>query len=212
MFCSKCGSSIAANTAFCQACGNAVQPALAAAPAPAAPAGAPLAATAGAVSPHWLPPVTRAYAGFWLRFVAHLIDSLLMGVVVMAVIVPLGVLSGLTGFVRAIRPNEPPDPAVIMAFVSSMAFLVGLSILGSWLYNAYFESSDWQGTLGKKALNLIVTDLEGNRVSFGRASGRFFAKMISGLIPLGIGYILAGFTERKQALHDMIASCLVLRS
>jgi len=56
-----------------------------------------------------------------------------------------------------------------------------------------------------------VTDLAGNRVSFARASGRFFAKLITGLIPLGIGYIMAGITERKQALHDMIASCLVLR-
>jgi uncharacterized RDD family membrane protein YckC len=212
MFCSKCGSAIAANTAFCQVCGNAVQPAFAASPAPVAPVGAPLAATTGAVSPHWLPPVTRSYAGFWLRFVAYIIDCLLLGVAVMAIIIPLGVLSGLGGFVRSMRPNQPPDPAVIAAFISSMALLVGLSILGSWLYNAYFESSEWQGTLGKKALNLIVTDLQGNRVSFGRASGRFFAKIISGLIPLGIGYILAGVTEKKQALHDMIASCLVLRS
>jgi uncharacterized RDD family membrane protein YckC len=60
-------------------------------------------------------------------------------------------------------------------------------------------------------LNMAVTDLNGNRISFGRASGRFFAKMISGLIPFGIGYIMAGFTEKKQALHDMVASCLVLR-
>jgi uncharacterized RDD family membrane protein YckC len=58
---------------------------------------------------------------------------------------------------------------------------------------------------------LYVTDGAAERISFGRASGRFFAKMISGLIPLGIGYIMAGFTERKQALHDMIAGCLVLR-
>ncbi|HEY1421823.1 MAG TPA: RDD family protein, partial [Candidatus Acidoferrum sp.] len=179
MFCSKCGSAIAANTAFCQACGNAIQPALAAAP---LAQGALPVASAGAVSPHWLPPVTRAYAGFWLRFVAHIIDSLLLGVVVMAIVIPLGLLSGVAGFVRSIRPNEPPDPAVIMAFVSSMALLAGLSILGSWLYNAYFESSEWQGTLGKKALNLIVTDMDGNRISFGRASGRFFAKIISGLI------------------------------
>jgi uncharacterized RDD family membrane protein YckC len=61
-------------------------------------------------------------------------------------------------------------------------------------------------------MSLVVTDLNGNRISFARASGRFFAKIISGLIPLGIGYILAGVTEKKQALHDMIASCLVLRS
>jgi uncharacterized RDD family membrane protein YckC len=61
-------------------------------------------------------------------------------------------------------------------------------------------------------MNIIVTDLNGNRISFGRASGRFFAKLLSDLIPLGIGYILAGVTEKKQALHDMIASCLVLRT
>jgi uncharacterized RDD family membrane protein YckC len=61
------------------------------------------------------------------------------------------------------------------------------------------------------ALGLIVTDLYGNRITFARASGRFFAKIITGLIPLFIGYILAGITEKKQALHDMIASCLVLR-
>jgi uncharacterized RDD family membrane protein YckC len=58
---------------------------------------------------------------------------------------------------------------------------------------------------------LIVTDWNDQPVTFGRATGRFFAKIITGLIPLGIGYIMAGFTEKKQALHDMIASCLVLR-
>jgi len=61
-------------------------------------------------------------------------------------------------------------------------------------------------------MNVVVTDLQGNRISFARASGRFFAKLISGLIPFAIGYILAGITEKKQALHDMIAGCLVLRS
>jgi uncharacterized RDD family membrane protein YckC len=80
-----------------------------------------------------------------------------------------------------------------------------------WLYYAWMESSEHQATLGKMALGLIVTDLDDRRVSFARATGRFFAKIISGLIPLAIGYIMAGFTEKKQALHDMIASTLVLR-
>jgi uncharacterized RDD family membrane protein YckC len=79
------------------------------------------------------------------------------------------------------------------------------------IYYAWMESSSHQGTLGKMALGLIVTDLEGRRITFARASGRYFAKIITGLIPLGIGYMMAGFTEKKQALHDMIASCLVLR-
>jgi uncharacterized RDD family membrane protein YckC len=80
----------------------------------------------------------------------------------------------------------------------------------NWLYYAIFESSSWQATLGKKALGLEVTDLAGNRISFGRATGRFFAKIISTLI-LFIGYIMAGFTEKKQALHDILAGTLVIR-
>jgi uncharacterized RDD family membrane protein YckC len=208
MFCSKCGSNLTPGTAFCQVCGTAVS---AAATVP-VPAGAAPAITSGSVSPHWLPPVTRTYAGFWLRLVAHLIDALLVGAVGGAILVPIFFLTGLGGFLSALEHNREPDPAVIASFISSIALLALVSILGSWLYYAYFESSDWQGTVGKKVMNLIVTDLEGNRISFGRACGRYFAKIVSGLIPLGIGYILAGVTEKKQALHDMIASCLVLRS
>jgi len=71
------------------------------------------------------------------------------------------------------------------------------------------ESSDKQATMGKMALGIIVTDLEGNRVSFGRATGRYFAKILSALILL-IGYMMTGFTQKKQALHDMIAGTLVI--
>jgi uncharacterized RDD family membrane protein YckC len=212
MYCSKCGSAITPNTAFCQVCGTAVQPALAAAPmgAPIGAIAAPLAA--GEVSPHWIPPVTRAYAGFWLRFVAHLIDGSLLGVVALALLLPLFLLTGVGAALHGLNRDNPPDPAIIAAFASSIGLLIGGSLILGWLYSAYFESSDWQGTVGKKVMNLIVTDLQGNRISFGRASGRYFAKLVSGLIPFGIGYILAGITEKKQALHDMIAGCLVLRS
>ena len=209
MFCSKCGNNLASGTAFCQVCGAAA-PTSTAAPANASDAAL---APAAPVSPHWLPAVTRAYGGFWLRFVAHLIDGLLLGAVFLAICVPVAILSGLGAAIQGMaRHNSQPDPAAIAAFVSSIALLVGVTTLGSWLYYAYFESSDWQGTVGKKVMSLVVTDLNGSRISFARASGRFFAKIISGLIPLGIGYILAGVTEKKQALHDMIASCLVLRS
>src|SRR5262252_2947272 len=109
MFCSKCGSAIAANNAFCQVCGAAVQPALSSPPSSVGAAVLP--AATGSVSPHWLPPATRAYAGFWLRVVAYLIDSLLLGTVFMAILLPLGLLSGLGGFLRSVRPNQPPDPA-----------------------------------------------------------------------------------------------------
>jgi uncharacterized RDD family membrane protein YckC len=72
------------------------------------------------------------------------------------------------------------------------------------------ESSAKQATVGKMALGIIVTDLDGRRIGFGRATGRYFAKILSALT-LGIGFLMAGFTERKQALHDMVASCLVIR-
>ena len=87
-------------------------------------------------------------------------------------------------------------------------FLIVLVL--SWLYYALLESSSWQGTLGKKALGLEVTDLAGSRISFGRATGRYFARWIS-VMTVGIGYIMAGFTEKKQALHDIIAGTLVIR-
>ena len=85
------------------------------------------------------------------------------------------------------------------------------SACASWIYEAAMESSSKQATVGKMALGLIVTDLEGQRISFLRATGRHFAKFISAMI-LFIGYIMAGVTERKQALHDMIAGTLVRRT
>jgi len=216
MFCSKCGNPLAAGATFCQTCGTPVAAVASAMALPAAGvSGSPAFATPlapGAVSPHWLPTPARVYAGFWLRLVAHLIDGLITSLVVMALLVPIALLTGLGGALRGFHPDREPDPAMIFAFVSSISTLILIGVLGAWLYYAYCESSEWQATPGKKVLNLVVTDLNGNRISFGRASGRFFAKMISGLIPLGIGYIMAGFTEKKQALHDMIASCLVLRS
>jgi uncharacterized RDD family membrane protein YckC len=87
--------------------------------------------------------------------------------------------------------------------------LVILLVL-TWLYFAGLESSAWQATLGKRATRLQVTDRMGRRLSFGRASGRFFAKAISA-IPLLIGYLVAAFTPRKQALHDLIAGTVVVR-
>jgi uncharacterized RDD family membrane protein YckC len=121
-----------------------------------------------------------AYAGFWKRFVAYLIDGIILGVVI-------GILT------------SQMDEAV--------AGTIG-AIIG-WLYFAGMESSSRQATLGKSVLGIYVTDIDGNRISFLRATGRYFAKILSGLI-LGIGYIMAAFTARKQALHDMIASTLVL--
>jgi uncharacterized RDD family membrane protein YckC len=72
------------------------------------------------------------------------------------------------------------------------------------------ESGSMQGTLGKKLLGIKVTDMEGGRIGFGRATGRYFGKILSGMIFM-VGFLMAAFTEKKQALHDMLAGTLVVK-
>ena len=84
-------------------------------------------------------------------------------------------------------------------------------VVAFWLYVALMESSGSQATVGKMALSLRVTDISGERLTFGRASGRHFAKFVSGIIFL-VGFMMAGWTSKKQALHDMMAQTLVVRS
>lgn len=210
MYCSKCGSTIAETVTVCPVCGQAQGAGLAPmAPPLVQPAGPPV------VTPHWQPAPVVAYAGFWLRVVAHLLDGLIIGVPVMILLVIIFLSTGAAGAIFKNFPDGPPDEAagaaLGIAFFSAIAVFAVLAVIGSWLYYAGFESSSWQATPGKKVLNLYVTDLMGARVSFGRSTGRYFGKFVTNLIPAGIGYILAGLTERKQALHDMIASTLVLR-
>jgi uncharacterized RDD family membrane protein YckC len=152
------------------------------------------------------------YAGFWLRFVAYVIDGLLCGLVIGFVVLVVVASIGVGTFRHAAGSFDDSDnpmigPVVLM-LILSLAFVM---VCAMWLYFALLESSMYQGTPGKMALGLIVTDMQGRRVTFARASGRYFSKLITGLIPLCIGYIMAGFTEKKQALHDIIASCLVLK-
>ncbi len=178
MFCQSCGKEVPATVRFCEACGKPVAGALA------VPAGE-----------------TR-YAGFWLRFVAYLIDSGVVGVFNFIVGITLGLIIAASGGGRAMRGYDPQ--MVLMGGVYLVGFVAWL------LYFAFMESSSWQATLGKKALSLMVTDSEGNRLSFGHALGRNLAKFLS-FVTLYIGFILAGFTQKKQALHDMVAGCLVVK-
>jgi uncharacterized RDD family membrane protein YckC len=210
MYCSKCGTVIQQGTAFCSACGQPVNPPFAA---PVSATSIPRSSIPGpyaAVSPAALFP-RSAYAGFWLRVVAHLIDGLLAGIG-FAIVFLAGIAAvGIGSLKDLIHGTNNPEDIFTPGLISIIFLLCAISIVMMWIYYAWMESSSCQGTLGKMALGLIVTDLEGRRITFARASGRYFAKIITGLIPLGIGYMMAGFTEKKQALHDMIASCLVLR-
>ena len=140
------------------------------------------------------------YAGFWLRWVALLIDSFVL-------CIPVGFLYFAGGVALGISGGGPDtNPVAVLFFL----FLICLSIIATWLYFALMEASPAQGTLGKRALGLKVTDEAGRRIGFGRATGRYAAKFLSGIL-FNIGYIMAAFTERKQGLHDMIAKTLVVR-
>jgi len=103
----------------------------------------------------------------------------------------------------------PPNPPSLTSMPQPSPLLIALLIALGCVYYTLFEASSWQATPGKRILRLYVTDLNGQRVTLGRALLRNLARQISGF--LFIGYILAGFTEKKQALHDILASCLVLR-
>jgi len=129
----------------------------------------------------------HSYASFGARLLAAIIDGLIVGIIQW----------GLMYFITDM--NDP----------SPMASL--LSIAVAWIYHAYQNASEKQATIGKSALGLIVTDMEGQRISFGTATGRYFGKIISAMILL-IGYIMQPFTEKKQALHDKLAGTLVYKT
>ncbi len=226
MYCSRCGASLLDGSTFCAACGTSTgilpppgaanPPVVPAASTPSAaypPGGAmampPVATAPGATPIVYAPQVP--YAGFWLRAVAYLLDVILVSIVTVPVVIALVVVTGLPQWAKTMSDENSQDPAAFIPLFTFIALLIVIMLCGLWLYYSLTESSVWQGTVGKKAMGLMVTDLDGRRVSFGRATGRFFSRLITGLMPLLIGYILAGITAKKQALHDMIAGTLVLR-
>lgn len=131
------------------------------------------------------------YGGFWKRLVAYLID-----------LVPLIII----GFLLAAGSGQDlfdPNADQGFGFSDILGLVIGIA------YFAGFESSSWQATPGKRALGMVVVDTNGQRLSVGKAIGRYFAKILSGLILL-IGYVMIAFTERKQGLHDLIVGTLVV--
>lgn len=151
------------------------------------------------------------YAGFWERVLAFVIDNVLIGVGIALIVIPLLFLTGLGAVLTRIAQDEDLGDAGFFLIIGMFLVAATASIVVTWLYHAFMESSEWQATVGKRALGLIVTDMAGRRVSFGRSTGRHFGKIITNLVPAFLGYIMAAFTEKRQALHDMMAGCLVLR-
>jgi uncharacterized RDD family membrane protein YckC/Tfp pilus assembly major pilin PilA len=135
------------------------------------------------------------YAGFWRRYLALFLDQIILAVPVLLLVVAIAVA------IHADADNKAE------AAIGPLFYL--LMWVASALYYALQESSVHQATFGKRALGIKVTDLRGGRISFGNALGRWFATALS-YLTCYIGFFMAGFTERKQALHDMVADTLVV--
>ena len=122
-------------------------------------------------------PQPANYAGFWIRFVAYLIDVVIIMI-----------------------------PSMIIIFVGLPSLLQLIISIG---YFIYFPSSEYMATPGKMAVGLIITDEHGNRIGAGTAAVRYLCYIISA-IPIYIGFIIIGFTEKRMGLHDMIARTRVV--
>jgi uncharacterized RDD family membrane protein YckC len=154
------------------------------------------------------------YAGFWLRFVAYIIDYIIIWVAQSFIFVPILGILGLSFASGMEAGGADVDSAAAVGMLAgifaAMAATALLSAIIALLYWTLMESSKFQGTVGKIALGIKVTDMEGNKLDFVKALVRNLCKIISGLI-LFLGYIMAGFTDKKQGLHDMIANTLVVK-
>ncbi len=154
------------------------------------------------------------YAGFWMRFGAYVIDYIIIYCAQAFIVVPiLGIVGINFASQAATSGGDLSEGDIITMITTLIAAASAVALLVTILQLLYFslmESSKYQGTVGKMALGLIVTDTNGAKLDFVKALIRNLGKIISWFI-LCIGFIMAGFTEKKQALHDMIASTLVVK-
>jgi uncharacterized RDD family membrane protein YckC len=146
-----------------------------------------------------------SFAGFWKRFAAYLIDAIILSVMELIILLPF---LGLLGIGLFTTDMEDPSTGFILALITTYIGAIVLTFMCGWLYFAILETMK-QATPGKMIVGIKVTDMNGTPITFGRATGRYFAKIISSLT-FGVGYIMAAFTQQKQALHDIISSCLVV--
>jgi len=186
MFCSNCGAKLEEGTVFCPKCGTKVEELGSHVPIDTPASSNDSRTVAYAVGDG----VVSQYASFWQRAGAYIIDMVIVNIIAFGSGILLVVLGG-----AGIVSDE--------GFANLTGFIIG------WLYFAILQSSQWQATFGKRALGLKVVDKNYNRIGFGRATVRFFSKILSILI-LFMGFIMVLFTKKRQGLHDMIAGTYVL--
>jgi uncharacterized RDD family membrane protein YckC len=161
------------------------------------------------------PPPHLIYAGFWHRVAAHILDNLIVSVpfailwfIAVISLVGVGVFSQ-ASLQNGSQPHAPSAALIGTIIIAYLGLILG-RFLAVWLYHAILESGPHQSTWGKRVLGLKVTSYTGQRISFGHATGRYFSTLVTNMT-MGIGYLMVAFTDRKQALHDMIAGTLVVK-
>jgi len=180
---------------FCLFCGDVLSDAPQQSDAASSPSGPNPAAEPG-------PPARPEYAGFWLRVWAGAVDVSLEALAALLLTVVVGYT------IRVLGPRSGLSP-ITGSYLTGIAFILVLTI-GAWLYCAFSESSDWRATIGKRIFGLQVVNASGGKLTFGQASVRHFMKFLS-LFTAAIGFMMAGWTKRRQALHDMPSDCVVIR-
>ena len=199
MFCPKCGKETDASWKFCQWCGSDI--------------------AAIPVKPIATPeedegPEIGVYAGLGRRFIAFIVDIILILLIGIVTITFFSLTNGIK-YAYYLAVQRAPigtltETGTVDAAVSPIIAALGMLIfIVPWLYYAGFESSRSQATPGKTLMHIVVTDLKGNKPTFARMTLRHFAKFISALI-IFIGFLMIGLTKKRQGLHDKIAGCLVL--
>ncbi len=142
------------------------------------------------------------YAGFILRFFAFLVDSVILGFIPFLLVIP--------EVMPAIDLETVSTKQLIAMLVESSLLTYLAFFVIHWLYFAIMESSKLQATLGKLMLGLKVSNIHGQRVTFLKSTARYVWRLLS-VLTLFLGFVLAGFTSKKQTLHDLLAGCLVLK-
>lgn len=187
--CPSCNAHNASNSRFCTACGASLMQAQ-------SQSATPYQTPTSQAEPSLV--AAYAFAGFWKRVLAYILDGVIFWLILALIIYLMR---------DSILNNLNHSPENTLTLIASYAFIYPLW----WLYFAIMESSSSQGTFGKKIVGIKVTNLSGDPIGFGHATGRHFAAFITQFTIL-IGYLMAAFTSRKQTLHDMIASTLVVNS
>lgn len=202
MFCPKCGKETDASGKFCQWCGADIEQPV------------PPKAVVKVEEEEEEETLTGNYAGLGRRFFAFVIDAILLFIFITVAATFFNLTQGLKYFYYIVVQHAPVSELTVAgnneaAYTPIVAAFGVLFFIIPWLYFAGFECSRGMATPGKTVMNIVVTDKDGNRISFARATIRHFVKYISAAIIL-IGFIMIGLTKKRQGLHDKASGCFVL--